>query len=309
VLIATDVASLGLNLQTRARAVVNLELPWNPVRLEQRAGRVDRIGQTRGIHVTLVVARHAAESPVIIRLAARTLAARGAIGDVPGSFIGEAAVRESVLADALVPPAVSAPPWSPSSRFVRRGRTAARALVRRRNLRRQWQAPSEDGRGARWTFATRARPVPAVAESTTLFFAVPVIDAAGTVVESHAVGVRVFHQPSANRCSAGVVESATRLAAQALERRARRLARRLQRRCDLEAARELAIAAHVTGVRRPAEAQPGLFDRRECRAFDASRREVETLRDAADRHLLRLRQASAVDVGQPVLVLMFVWRP
>ena len=56
VLIATDVASLGLNLQTRARVVVNLELPWNPIRLEQRAGRVDRIGQTRSVHVTLLVA-------------------------------------------------------------------------------------------------------------------------------------------------------------------------------------------------------------------------------------------------------------
>ena len=47
VLLATDAAGEGLNLHHNCRVVVNLELPWNPMRLEQRIGRVDRIGQTR----------------------------------------------------------------------------------------------------------------------------------------------------------------------------------------------------------------------------------------------------------------------
>ena len=51
VLLATDAAGEGLNLQHRCRLVVNLELPWNPMRLEQRIGRVDRIGQSRTVHV------------------------------------------------------------------------------------------------------------------------------------------------------------------------------------------------------------------------------------------------------------------
>jgi len=50
-LLATDAASEGLNLHRRCRFVVNLEVPWTPVRLEQRAGRVDRIGQARRVHV------------------------------------------------------------------------------------------------------------------------------------------------------------------------------------------------------------------------------------------------------------------
>jgi len=50
-LLATDAASEGLNLHHRCRLVVNLEIPWTPVRLEQRVGRVDRIGQTRCVHV------------------------------------------------------------------------------------------------------------------------------------------------------------------------------------------------------------------------------------------------------------------
>ena len=58
-LIATDAASEGLNLQQRCRLVVNYELPWNPARLEQRIGRVDRIGQRRSVHaVSLVAPRH-----------------------------------------------------------------------------------------------------------------------------------------------------------------------------------------------------------------------------------------------------------
>jgi superfamily II DNA or RNA helicase len=50
-LLATDAASEGLNLHRRCRFVVNLEVPWTPVRLEQRVGRVNRIGQARRVHV------------------------------------------------------------------------------------------------------------------------------------------------------------------------------------------------------------------------------------------------------------------
>ena len=49
ILIATDVISEGLNLQRLASNVVHYELPWNPNRLEQRNGRVDRIGQKKEI--------------------------------------------------------------------------------------------------------------------------------------------------------------------------------------------------------------------------------------------------------------------
>ncbi|SFF27460.1 helicase-related protein [Flavobacterium xueshanense] len=47
ILIATDVISEGLNLQRLASNIVHYELPWNPNRLEQRNGRIDRIGQKR----------------------------------------------------------------------------------------------------------------------------------------------------------------------------------------------------------------------------------------------------------------------
>ena len=50
-MLGTDAASEGLNLQKLAR-LINLDLPWNPTRLEQRKGRIQRIGQ---IHDTVMI--------------------------------------------------------------------------------------------------------------------------------------------------------------------------------------------------------------------------------------------------------------
>ena len=70
-LVATDAAGEGLNLQTRCRFVVTLELPWTPLRLEQRIGRVDRLGQTRRVHAIHLVHRASFEATVIARLEQR----------------------------------------------------------------------------------------------------------------------------------------------------------------------------------------------------------------------------------------------
>jgi SNF2 family DNA or RNA helicase len=51
VLFATDAGGVGLNLQRAANACINLELPWNPAVLEQRIGRIHRLGQKRPIDV------------------------------------------------------------------------------------------------------------------------------------------------------------------------------------------------------------------------------------------------------------------
>src|SRR4051794_34658416 len=71
VLLATDAAAEGLNLHHRCRTVVNLELPWNPSRLEQRIGRVDRIGQQRTVHAFHLVAVDLGETAVLNRLRTR----------------------------------------------------------------------------------------------------------------------------------------------------------------------------------------------------------------------------------------------
>jgi hypothetical protein len=60
-LLTTDVAGEGLNLQHRARLVVTLDWPWRPHRLEQRFGRVDRLGQQRRVHALVLSTRMPAE--------------------------------------------------------------------------------------------------------------------------------------------------------------------------------------------------------------------------------------------------------
>ena len=79
-LLATDAAGEGLNLQQTCRLIVNLELPWNPMRLEQRIGRVDRIGQRRAVHVFHLIARESGESRLLSRLQSRIARAREDIG-------------------------------------------------------------------------------------------------------------------------------------------------------------------------------------------------------------------------------------
>lgn len=71
VLMATDAASEGLNLHDRCRWVIHVELPWSPTRLEQRTGRVDRLGQTRRVHATSLVAEGTGEVSLIARLEER----------------------------------------------------------------------------------------------------------------------------------------------------------------------------------------------------------------------------------------------
>ena len=79
VLLATDAAAEGLNLHHHCRSIVNLELPWNPMRLEQRIGRVDRIGQRRTVHAFHLISAGTGEMRVADRLRQRLAAAAAEI--------------------------------------------------------------------------------------------------------------------------------------------------------------------------------------------------------------------------------------
>ena len=99
VLLATDAAGEGLNLQARCRLVVNCELPWSPLRLEQRAGRVDRIGQLRPVHVIHLLGRDTAETEILARLITRVGRVRAALGPT-GDLLGT--VPERAISEAMV---------------------------------------------------------------------------------------------------------------------------------------------------------------------------------------------------------------
>ncbi|MCM3879778.1 MAG: DEAD/DEAH box helicase [Vicinamibacterales bacterium] len=100
-LLATDAGSEGLNLQPRCRLVVNLELPWNPIRLEQRIGRVDRLGQSRTVHAVNLFAEGTAEATVLASLLKRLDKIRASEIDIAGCVIGgrEPSFSPSMTAD------------------------------------------------------------------------------------------------------------------------------------------------------------------------------------------------------------------
>jgi hypothetical protein len=85
-LVATDAASEGLNLQ-RLSTLINIDLPWNPARLEQRKGRIDRIGQMAGsIEVLNLRYRGSVEDDVHKALSGRLQAIRDVFGTVPDTL-------------------------------------------------------------------------------------------------------------------------------------------------------------------------------------------------------------------------------
>jgi superfamily II DNA or RNA helicase len=68
VLVATDAASEGLNLQQTARYMLHFDCPWNPMRLEQRIGRLDRHGQGRDVEVFHFTSRQSADLRFMARV-------------------------------------------------------------------------------------------------------------------------------------------------------------------------------------------------------------------------------------------------
>ncbi|HYE70200.1 MAG TPA: DEAD/DEAH box helicase [Aquabacterium sp.] len=65
IFLSTDAGGVGLNLQHAAALVVNMDLPWNPAVLEQRIGRVHRMGQSRGVQVINLIGQGSIEEGML----------------------------------------------------------------------------------------------------------------------------------------------------------------------------------------------------------------------------------------------------
>ncbi|MEI6745744.1 MAG: helicase-related protein [Methylococcaceae bacterium] len=100
VLLATDAAGEGVNLQN-ANLMVNYDLPWNPNRLEQRFGRIHRIGQTEVCHLWNMVASETREGDVFQRLFEKLEIERQALGGRVFDILGEV-FEDKSLKDLLI---------------------------------------------------------------------------------------------------------------------------------------------------------------------------------------------------------------
>ncbi len=101
VLLATDAAGEGINLQ-RAHLMVNYDLPWNPNRLEQRFGRIHRIGQTEVCHLWNLVADATREGDVYRRLLEKIEQARETLGGQVFDVLGKLEFEGRSLRDLLL---------------------------------------------------------------------------------------------------------------------------------------------------------------------------------------------------------------
>lgn len=101
VLVATDAAGEGINLQ-RAHLMVNYDLPWNPNRLEQRFGRIHRIGQTEVCHCWNLVAAETREGDVYRRLLEKIDQEREALGGKVFDILGKLTFNDKPLRQLLL---------------------------------------------------------------------------------------------------------------------------------------------------------------------------------------------------------------
>ena len=101
VLLATDAAGEGINLQ-RAHLMVNYDLPWNPNCIEQRFGRIHRIGQTEVCHLWNLVAEETREGDVYRKLLDKLEQARQSLGGQVFDVLGKLQFEGKLLRDLLI---------------------------------------------------------------------------------------------------------------------------------------------------------------------------------------------------------------
>ena len=101
VLVATDAAGEGINLQ-RAHLMINYDIPWNPNRIEQRFGRIHRIGQTEICRLWNLVAENTREGDVFKRLFDKLNIERESLGGKVFDILGRVTFNDKSLKDLLI---------------------------------------------------------------------------------------------------------------------------------------------------------------------------------------------------------------
>jgi len=305
-LLATDAAGEGLNLQARCRLVINLELPWSPRRLEQRAGRVDRLGQSRRVHVVNFVAGGTNEERVLAGLLRRTGEMRRAVGPV-GDALGvrDEAIAEAMATGAWPPDSSHAPPGEVMLRATGVTRARGAAEADRLGVLRAIGAPVAAHGVADPHAGFRPSTAPGTTSTWLVLATVSWSDGTARDVERSIAGVHVQLEPTPRRWRDWHVVFAQLRARMEIVLEAHLRGRRdaigrwLQQRAAARVARERQIAAGVDvdaglggGL-----TQRGLFDRRADRQALAHHEHVEALRASIHRSVSR-HQAGAT-AGRP----------
>ena len=312
-LLATDAAAEGLNLHHRCRLVVNYELPWNPARLEQRIGRVDRIGQQRTVHALTLTARDTAEDLVIRNLARRLtrIAATLGPGDRLGAFLDDARTAGIVIGGEAIDGAIDAP--ADAALVIRHdgdlgaAARAAAQLARGRAGREQETTANDI-----LVSGMRARPAAldpgyVVVIICTARTADGFVAAAQTVLLHVPAGARKPVTAAAARSIAERLRGAIdwRAAVPAVDRWFAGVRQTHEASVDDRTARERAL---MNRRRDRGLVQPGLFDRRALSAAERLTAAEESVLEDHRRHIDALARSRALELTCAPSAVLIVWR-
>jgi superfamily II DNA or RNA helicase len=312
ILLATDAAGEGLNLHQRCRTVINVELPWNPMRLEQRIGRVDRIGQRRSVHVFHLVGRATGEVRVLERLKARIARART---DIPAAdpieddervtarFVIDRRCDEATLVE---PEAEAIASMADARVPIDMGSEARQEASRLAGARMLWCEADANALAALeitgpWIAMTRLRTTRLrLQQRVVAIMRVEHEDGRGRLLEStlvpmtFAIADRALHRQRGIRAILDVAATTLQSrAAEAAHESHREIARLADDFMSTFLARERRIAEAVR-VDTGNLVQPGLFDRRAERAHAMSRAAIDDAVDNID---------SRIDIGDTAGIL------
>lgn len=301
VMIATDAGSEGLNLQRHCRLIVNLELPWNPIRLEQRIGRVDRIGQTRTVHAINLLAHGTPERTVLASLLRRIDRIR----------MSEIEIASCVIS--RTEPPVQPPQTDSCTESIALGLEARAEALRITAARRMTPIRSTVGdQVIPITILRRRRP------ALIALFRCRLVTQAGRLVEDMFVPVQlpfgVVRRPTTRKDVVALAEMVLARVGLDLARHAREHAEQRARTIERESRESIARAVRreqaITSNLAPSLSrliQPGLFDGRalkEQRTLDA---QIDVLRQQGAVRANLLEDDAAIRVaGDPELSMLLL---
>jgi hypothetical protein len=271
---------------------------------------VDRIGQTRSVHATLLVARHPAEQLLLSSLARRTLAAQSAFGSTLLASVApptELAVARALLTGEPLP--VTRPDPGPSFQPCTRWKRPAAALAKQLNLKRtlasRWRRESLGSRPVRCFLRRRQHRLGRLSASTAVY-TVPFTDGSGIVVERHLLILSI--DPGFQPGSAETTRAVRSMAARLLEARRRRVTKLVADAARLRGRTEKTIGDYLHDVWYPERTQTELFTHRASREFDDGRRNAQDVDEASQSAIAELQRSAHIEIGEPTLEMIFIAR-
>lgn len=301
VMLATDAGSEGLNLQGCSRVVVNLELPWSPIRLEQRIGRVDRIGQTRTVHAINLLGEGTAERTVLANLLRR---------------IDRIRLSEIEIAASVISQSEPAPRSAPAETYARTIDLGAAARTE--------SARIGDARQSVRHSALRSEDVvPLVAHrsidaSLVALYRVRLVTRAGRLIEETMLPIRLpvsaprqrLNRKDARAFAESLVDTfgveLVRSAREHADRRARAIERECAASVERGMRRERAVIEH-SSAHPVVLVQAGLFESRALKEKWADEERGHSIRRASETHAMLLDASSHVQLAnEPELTMLLI---